>query len=219
LATSVTDDLGNTRSCTPWANFNTSNPQPGLYCSTTPISLPNNKSLTAAGGFGFVAPSIGLANGQVYRGYSQLYGAYGGMFAYAYNGDVNSSGSGTGFRGAIFAPLGDVSLSGSGSSAVCDAGVGGCGFIEALTISLTGSNAHWQGLGPGFGGGTTTTTTPGTTVTTPGSTVTTPGTTTTIPGSTNPATTTTIPGTTNPPTTVTNPDVVTTVGTGSGLDE
>ena len=149
--------------------FSTVDPQPGLYCSIDAITFSNNQNLIQEPGFGFVAPDITFA-GQVYRGYDSLYGSYGGFVAFGYAKDVISSGTGMGFRGSVFAPFGDVSFSGSSSSAVAPGGAGGCGFIEAQTISLTGADAHWAGLGPGFGP----TTTPGTTtagVTTPGTVV------------------------------------------------
>jgi hypothetical protein len=185
LATSVSDGTVS-RACTPFSSFNASNPQPGLYCSIAAITLPNNKDLIANPGFGFVAPAVTF-KGQQYRGYDSLYSSYGGFVAFGYTQDVGSSGTGMGFRGSVFAPFGNVSFSGSSSSALCAGGAGGCGFIEAQTISLTGAKATWQGLGPGFGG----TVTPGTTTVTGGTTNVTGGTTTVTGG-----TTTTTPGTT-----------------------
>ena len=108
LATAISDGT-DTRPCLPFSTF--SSATPGVYCSTSAITLPNG-NLLAAGGFGFVAPSITIG-GDTYRGYTQLYSGYGGFFLYAYGpGGIKSAGNGTGFKGAIFAPLGDVSMSG-----------------------------------------------------------------------------------------------------------
>ena len=157
---------------------------PGLYCARGSISVRANLT-----NVGLVAPTIDV-RGVVVSGTSFL-PAYGGLAFYAYAAGgtvVSSSGIGFSFRGAIYAPFGQVDLIVSGSQAACpDPTAAGCGFIEADTVRLAGANAKWQGLGPGFGGSTTTTTT----TTTPGSTTTTPGVITTYP-----SITTTIPGTT-----------------------
>jgi hypothetical protein len=162
----------------------TRNVSPGLYCAKKSITI--NKSGLALSNVGFVAPAVSWSSGTgALTGYTALYPEYGGLLFYAYgSGGLGMSGSNNGLSGAIFVPNGNAQVSGGSSVATCGAGgATTCGFIEALTVQMSGGNGNWHGLGPDFGGTTATTTT------------------------------------TNPDSTTTTPDVVSTVGTGSNLDE
>jgi hypothetical protein len=186
----------------------------GLYCTSNSLTV-NQAGLTALN-VGYVAPSIGWSSGTDrltgYTGASgtdpNMYAQYGGLLFFAYGSSgINASGSGNSFTGAVFAPLGNVQLSGGSSLAYCGGVLtNACGFFEGLTVQLSGSDGNWTGLGPPIGGTSTTTTQ---TITT----------TTTVVGTTDPGTTipdVTVPGTTDPGSTSTS---TITVGTSIGLGE
>jgi hypothetical protein len=167
----------------------------GVYCviSSNPADILRLSTKNADWtGYTFYAPSINIsAGGQTFATAPKT------TVLDAYLGDLTINGGGGGgnsVTGYMFAPNGQVALSGGGVSS-------GSGYIEAQTISVTGNSASYTGTGPGGSFSTTTTTDTVTTVTTY------PGTTdagSTVAGTTNSGSTvaaSTSSGTTSPGTT------------------
>jgi len=181
---------------------------PGIYYIDASVTaLENTITVTASNtnfnGYTFVAPLIVVDGGNnsftYYSGAPQQTALWGycGMLGTAICGDgVHMSGSvdGSDVTGSMF--CGPIDPPAGGATPKCWYGGDGTthstftGVMEGWQIEYTIKNATFNGVGPGIGGTTSTTTT-----ITPGSTTITPGSTTT------------------------NPDVVNTVGTGSNLDE
>jgi Putative Flp pilus-assembly TadE/G-like len=168
------------------ANDPSGRPWSGLYCADTSITV--NQAGISLTNAGFIAPAIGWSSGtNSIKGYTGLYSSYGGLLfdAYSDTGGLNMSGSKNSWTGGIFVPNDNAQVSGGGAATPC-AGTGdvvsGCGWIEARTIQLSGSDGSFRGLGPTVGGTTTTVTVPVSTTTTPGSTtvIISPGTTATV---------------------------------------
>lgn len=159
------DATGNT-----WTVTETLNLQPGLYCSDGTIMLKG--TALSLDKVGFVAPDINWqSKDSRFSGTPLVHEQYGGLLLYAWGaGGIKNTASNTGWYGSIHAPLGNAQVSGKGSDLLR-------GYVQANTVSITGSGGRFKGLGPDFGGEI----------------ITHPGTTTTI---TEPATT--IPGTTEP---------------------
>jgi hypothetical protein len=161
---------------------------PGVYCWTVPgPPLSINANGTTFNGYTFYAPSIAVSsNGMTMKNAPPAAGEPPVLFD-AYDGNFTMSGNSDTLTGDIFAPNGNIIVTGGGSFA-------GTGFMEAIKVIIAGNFAGYFGTGPGDGGGFVTTTHTTTTVV-PGGTHTT-----TIPGATH---TTTINGTTQ---TTTDPD-------------
>jgi Flp pilus assembly protein TadG len=157
--TAVTDDNGNTASCTlvngsadvstTWTTAPT-NLTAGVYCSSQGLTINSNQT----NGVAFVAPDISVSqSGDTIKGNTALYSTEGGLLFYAYGtGGVASTGqNGDSIKGAIFAPLGAARIPGGGTINACS-GSNSCGFIQAKTIAYPGSNSTYKGLGPPIGG-------------------------------------------------------------------
>ena len=219
------------------ANGWTATHPPGIYYIDAGVtSLADTITVTASNttfnGYSFVAPMIDVTGANnsftYYSGAPQQTALWGycGMLGTAVCGDgVHMAGGnidGSDVTGSMF--CGPIDPPAGGATPKCWYGGSGAtpstftGVMEGWQIEYTISNATFNGGGPGIGSTTSTTitTTPGSSATTPATTTTTPGSTTTYPGSTTPTpgSTTTYPGSTT-----TNPDTVSTVGTGSNLDE
>jgi hypothetical protein len=163
---------------------------PGVYCWTA-----GNLMIKANGatfdGYSFFAPSISISsNGMIFNPALKC-GTRTILFD-AYAGDFTMSGNSSAMNGDIYAPNGNIVVSGGASFA-------GCGFMEAWKLIVAGNFAGYSGTGPGDGGSITTTTNTTTTVipggthttTDPSSTVITTDPDTVIPGSTGPGSTVT----------------------------
>jgi hypothetical protein len=133
------------------------NPWSGLYCATTKVTI--NQEGLALTNAGFVAPDISWSSkNDELTGYTGLFYQYGGILFDAYAGDLNFSGSGDSWTGAIFVPLGNGQVSGGGVKGNCAGELAdSCGFVEAQTVQLSGSGGVWHGLGPSLDGASTTT--------------------------------------------------------------
>jgi hypothetical protein len=176
---------------------------PGIYCFTGLLTVSANS--TTFNGYSFYAPRIAVnSNGMSITNAPPPSGQPPTVF-YAYGADLTdpitgldicssgqasncafsfNGGSDT-INGDIFVPNGTISISGGGASVN-----GGTGFMESLTLLVSGNFSNYNGTGPGDGG-TITITTNTTTTVIPASTQTT-----TDPDTTN-TTTTVIDGTTS----------------------
>jgi hypothetical protein len=128
---------------------------PGVYCYTSGALQISAKN-TTFDGYSFFAPSIGISsNGMIFNP-SLSCGTRKVLFD-AYAGDFSMTGGGDTLNGDIYAPTGNIAVTGGGSFA-------GCGFMEAMKMNVGGNFAGYNGTGPGEGGGVTSTTQTTTTV-------------------------------------------------------
>jgi len=194
---------------------------PGVYCLTG-----GSGSLLTIGangetfnGYTFFGPNINLSSKNMTITNAPPASGQPPTVFDAYTGNFTVSGQSDTITGDIFAPTGNILISGGGASS----GNGGSGFMESLKLIIAGNLANYNGTGPLVGANTitTTTVTPVSTdlgTTSAGTTVNSVSTSTSTVNGTTSTTFSTTPitifGSTTPGTTVTS-----TTGTNVGLGE
>jgi hypothetical protein len=109
---------------------------PGTYCSSSSISI-TNKYITCH--CTLIAPSVALPGSNI-----TLTPYYNDLIIDNYGGNFNIAGSNDNLTGTIFVPNGSLSISGSNGSIFTV-------FLEANTISISGSGWSLTGNGPQMG--------------------------------------------------------------------
>jgi hypothetical protein len=127
--------------------WHSAHPTGGIYCvpqgqgSVTATITENNGNFN---GYTFFAPSISVSsNGQTFTNAPPPAGQRPTVFD-AYSGDFTMNGQSNTITGDIYAPFGNVSLSGGGVTTAN----GGSGFMESLKLLVSGNFATFNGTGP-----------------------------------------------------------------------